>query len=196
MKLGKRLATLMSGLLIVAGIARTQQSTGPAQMPAMTHLRVELILAEYSGDKKISSLPYTMYVGTAVPGFGTPRESIRMGVRVPIVTGTQKAENGNVVANQTNYNPVGTDIDCQAWAMSDGRYRLEIGIDRSSVYSPEDSTGQGEEIHVSGNQPILRSFDSRSDLALRDGETGEGISATDPFNGHMLKVTVTIHVVK
>jgi hypothetical protein len=42
----------------------------------------------------------------------------------------------------------------------------------------------------------MRNFNSGFDLVLRDGETGEGVSATDPFNGHVLKVSVTIHVVK
>lgn len=188
MKLGWRMAWILVGLLLVPMALRAQQQAAPPEKPAMTHLRVDLVLIEYSGEKKISSLPYTIYVGVGDHYHDTPRQSLRMGVRVPIATGQQ--------GTQINYNSVGTDIDCLASAMSDGRYRLEVNINRSSIYSPDDGSGGGEQIHVSGTQPILRSFDSGFDLGLHDGEVAEGISATDPFNGHVLKVSVTIHVVK
>lgn len=189
MKLGKRLAMLMAALLLVPGVILAQQANSPSsQTPAMTHLRVDIVLSEYSGDKKISSLPYTMYVGVKDQEHGANQESLRMGVRVPMAT--------NAEGSQFNYQYVGTDIDCYASSETGDRYRLQITIDRSSVYSPEQGSTSEDQFHVSGGHPVLRSFNARFDLALRDGETGEGISATDPFNGHVLKVSVTIHVVK
>jgi hypothetical protein len=198
MKMGWRMAWILAGLLLVPGVVRAHHQTSPVlvmqekadvpNVPAMTHLRVDLILAEYSGEKKISSLPYTIYVGVGDTNHPTPGQSIRMGVRVPIAT--------NAEGNQFNYESVGTNIDCRASAEADGRYRIEVTIDRSSIYSPDEGGSSGEQVRISGGHPIMRSFNSRFDLGLRDGEAGEGISATDPFNGHVLKVSVTIHVVK
>lgn len=188
MKLGTRLAGFLVGLLLVPGVVRAQQQTSLAQAPAMTHLRVDLVLAEYSGEKKISSLPYTINVGVGEANHSRQWQSLRMGVRVPVAT--------NGEGTQFNYESVGTNIDCSASAEADGRYRIEVKIDRSSLYSPDEGAGGGDQVHVNGTHPILRSFNSGFDLGLRDGEIAEGISATDPFNGHVLKVSVTIHAVK
>ncbi|HEV2340449.1 MAG TPA: hypothetical protein VGS15_01465 [Candidatus Acidoferrales bacterium] len=187
MKLRVKLAGILLGLFVLPVGLRAQQQSTPAEKPAVTHLRADLILAEYSGEKKTSSLPYTIYVAAGPRLHDEPWQSLRMGVRVPISMNDQ--------GTQFNYYDVGTKIDCGAATEADGRYRIEVTIDRSSLYSP-DQGSSGDQFHVSGGHPVLRSFNSGFDLALRDGETGEGISATDPFNGHVLKVSVTIHVVK
>lgn len=200
MKLGLRLTGILMGLFLVAGMTRAQQQTGPAPAPApaVTHLRVDLVLMEYEGEKKISSLPYTLYIGVA-PEIGNHFfwQSLRMGVRVPIATGPS-AVSSAATSVQFSYQDLGTDIDCGAAAEADGRYRIEAKIDRSSIYAPNEgeSGGDRSQMNVVPHEPIIRHFNSGFDLRLRDGETGEGISATDPFNGHVLKVSVTIHVVK
>jgi hypothetical protein len=189
MKLGKRMAGLVAGLLLIPGATHAQQQPSAAQMPSMTHLRVDIVLTEYSGDKKISSLPYTMYVAASDSNHPSPQwESLRMGVRLPVAMNDQ--------GTQFNYESVGTNLDCWASSEGDGRYRIDSKVDRSSIYSPEEGTSSGEQTRISGGRPILRHFSTGLDVALRDGETGEGVSATDPFNGHVLKVSVTIHVVK
>lgn len=185
MKLAIKLTGILLVLLLVPGVMRGQQSTSSPSTPAITHLRVDLVLAEYSGEKKISSLPYTLYVGVKDKEHAAGRESLRMGVRVPIGS-----------TESFNYQDIGTNIDCWASAEEDGRYRIEGEVNRSSAYSPGDEGGMNGQTGIVGGHPILRSFSSGFDMVLRDGETGEGISATDPFNGHVLKVSVTIHVVK
>ena len=189
MILGKRLAILMAGLLLVPGALYAQQQATPAQTPAMTHLRVDIVLSEYSGEKKISSLPYTVYVGAKDKEHpGAAKESIRMGLRVPVASNSE--------GSQFYYQDIGTDIDCWASTEGDERYRIEGNIDRSSIYSADESNPGGEQTKTSAGHPVVRHFSSGFDLVLRDGETGEGVSATDPFNGHVLKISVTIHVAK
>lgn len=200
MKLGAKAAGILLGLLILPVSLRAQQQSTPSEKPAMTHLRVDLVLAEYSGEKKISSLPYTIYVAAGDDNdLFSHRywQSVRMGVRVPIATGPG-AVSSAAVSVQFNYQDLGTNIDCGAAAEADGRYRVEAKIDRSSIYAPDEGESGGDrpQMNVVPHEPIIRHFDSGFDLKLRDGETGEGISATDPFNGHVLKVSVTIHVVK
>ena len=208
MKFRKRMAILMLGLLLVPAVLYAQQQpsalhvemqTTPAQSLTLAHLRVDLVLTEYSGEKKVSSLPYTIYVVAGDNNDLFSRrywQSVRMGVRVPIATGPIVSSSPGV-STQFQYEDLGTDIDCGAAAEADGRYRIEAKIDRSSIYAPnQEASGDQMQMHVLANQPITRHFNSGFDLTLRDGETGEGISATDPFNGHVLKVAVTIHVVK
>ncbi|HEV2490443.1 MAG TPA: hypothetical protein VGT03_11585 [Candidatus Acidoferrales bacterium] len=201
MKLGAKAAGILFGLLILPVGLRAQQQSTPAEKPAMTHLRVELVLAEYSGEKKISSLPYTVYVAAGDDNDLFSRrywQSVRMGVRVPIALGPQASSGVTASTTQFSYQDLGTDIDCGAAAEADGRYRIEAKIDRSSIYAPDEGESGGDrpQMNVVPHQPVIRHFNSGFDLRLRDGETGEGISATDPFNGHVLKVSVTIHVVK
>ncbi|MGC1936265.1 MAG: hypothetical protein WA681_14715, partial [Candidatus Acidiferrales bacterium] len=130
------------------------------------------------------SMPYTMYVEAA--SHYLRQGKLRMGVKVPLAEGT----------NQFQYTDVGTDIDCSATVTEDGSYNLDLNVNRSSVYSAGDKQSETDAIRGAGGQPVIRSFGSDFSLKMHDGETTEGSSATDPFNGHVLKVTVTLHVIK
>lgn len=44
--------------------------------------------------------------------------------------------------------------------------------------------------------PVLRNFKSSSSMILRDGQTGQYLAATDPVGGEVLKIDVTLNVVK
>ena len=74
--------------------------------------------------------------------------------------------------------------------MEDGRFDLRLNIDDSSVYqSPSTVPG--------GNQmPAFRSFRSRNTLLLRDGQSREYTAATDRVSGEVVKISVTLKVVK
>lgn len=151
----------------------------------ITPLRVQVVIAEYDGEKKISSLPYTLLVNAETPRGS--RASIRMGLRVPIVSG----------ANQFQYQDVGTNIDGWSGKAEDGRFVLHLGIERSSTYR---SSGQkaidngGTE--VLGTQPVIQQFKSDLDLVIRDGQTVQSTLATDPLSGRVTKVEATVNVMK
>lgn len=182
-----KLTALFLCLLMAAAFARAQeQSKTTAHSPAsITHLRVDLVLTEYAGEKKINSLPYTIYVGVnRVPA------SLRMGVRVPMATGPL-----NAPSTSYQYQNVGTDIDVRAGTIDDTTYQLNCTVRRSAVSSPN-GDASAEEIRNLASLPVLSNFDSNFEISLHDGETGEGLSATDPFSGHVMKITVTLHVLK
>lgn len=193
MKLTMKVAAISLYFLMAAAFARAQEqpksSTG--KTPDITHLRVDILLTEYAGEKKINSLPYTLYAGASdiSHGMHTQRVYLRMGVRVPIATGPLNSAN-----TQYQYQNVGTNIDVQAYKIDDGTYNLECNIERTAVSPPDQGTSQ-EDPRI-GGLPILNNFSSQFELSLHDGEGGEGLSAADPFNGHILKVTVTLHVLK
>jgi hypothetical protein len=186
MKLATRIAIVALTLLSISMALRAQQAAPPS-VDLMTHLRVDLLLTEYSGAKKISSMPYMIYVAVGDTHYH-PTGSLRMGVRVPVAIGTP-----------TNYSTqlenVGTNIDVNATGAGDNLYRLQFTVGRTAVSFPDEGGKTGEQIHV-GNSPIMRNFSSSFDLNLRDGESAEGMSATDPVSGNVVKASVTIHVVK
>lgn len=195
MKLSMKVAAMFLCLLLAAAFARAQQeqlkpaNATPANIP---HLRVDILLTEYAGDKKVNSLPYALHVGASdfVHGLHADEANLRMGVRVPFAAGPLTGP-----STQYEYQNIGTNIDVQAFEIDAGTYRLQCNVERTAVSSPDQEANlqQGRNL---ASLPVLSNFSSKFELSLHDGESGEGLSATDPFNGHMMKIEVTIHVVK
>ena len=165
-----------------------QEAAKPAEK-TITPLRVQVVFTEYDGSKKISSLPYTLLVNADDKG---PQASVRMGLRVPIETSSTGA------AKQFQYMDVGTNLDGHADRADDGKFLLKLSVDKSSLYTPGTSEKPAA---VGGNeipagQPVLQSFRSQVNLLIRDGQTVESTVATDQITGHVLKVDVTLNVIK
>jgi hypothetical protein len=163
-----------------------------------TELRVQVVFTEYDGEKKMSSLPYMLLV-SAPEGRGGDKSSIRMGLRVPIVTGSFKSGSESAPVNQQfTYIDVGSNLDAWANKEENGRFNLRLNLERSSAYSP--SGGQkasaisGNEVLVS--QPVIQQFRTEVNLFVRDGQTIQSTLATDPVSGRVTKVEVTVNVVK
>lgn len=193
MKFSIRKVVALSLCLLMAAAfapAQEQSKTPPDKQANISHLRVDLLLTEYAGEKKVNSLPYTLYVGASDLHVNASRAFLRMGVRVPIATGPL-----NGPTTQYEYQNVGTNIDTQASKIDEATYRLNCNVERTAVSSPNDGA-LPEEPRNMANLPVLSNFNSQFEISLHDGETGEGLSATDPFNGHVLKISVTLHVVK
>ena len=171
-------------LLALAGVPlRAQQAP---QVP----VKMQVVFTEFEGDKKISSQPYTFYVNAGEPA----RTSVRVGVRVPIYTG------GKETQAQFQYTDIGTNIDCKVIPAEGGQFRTELNLERSSAYSSsgsmDNSPESKAELQTAKIQPTLRTFRSNVNLMLRDGQTLQSNMATDPATGRVLKVDVTLTVVK
>ncbi|HVS74091.1 MAG TPA: hypothetical protein VHE23_01600 [Candidatus Acidoferrales bacterium] len=153
-------------------------------------LRLQVVFTEFEGDKKVSSQPYTIFTNSGDQG----RTQMRMGVRVPVYTG------GKETQAQFQYIDVGTNIDCKVLAAEGGQFRMELNLERSSAYStsgPVEKAGDARsELQASSSQPTLRTFRSFVTLLLHDGQTLQSNMATDPATGRVLKVDVTLTVVK
>lgn len=182
------LTSLMVTCAVAVGMfgpAAAQQKQTPSE------LKVQVVFTEFDGDRKIASLPYSF---TAVGGGdergGQFEASLRLGISVPIITLTKDGE------SQTQYQDVGTNIDCRAWRIDDGRYKLTFGIERSSVYSPDGSARVIPANTQSPLPPVIRRYRGSFDLLLRDGQTADGPVATDPQSGRVLKTEVTLHVTR
>lgn len=157
-----------------------------------TTLRLQVVIAEYDGEKKISNLPYTLLVNSGDTHERGSKASIRMGLRVPIAT-SQSSSSASF-----QYLDVGTNLDGWANKTEDGRFDLHLSVERSSTYSANagHATGTTTGSEAVANQPVIQSFRSELDVIVRDGQTIQTTVATDPVSGRVIKVDVTANVVK
>lgn len=157
--------------------------------PPDVPVKVQILLTEFDGTRKVSSLPYTIY-SLASPYPHGHDAHLRFGVKVPI-----SAESGG----QVSYTDVGTNIDCSPQQFADGQYTLDFTVERTSV-STRGANGEESEWKPGnenpGPRPLLRSFRDTFTLVMKDGSSMEGTSAVDPVTGHVLKVEVTLNVLK
>ena len=175
----KKNILMVLALLAVMAFGAVAQEPKPKPdplTPSVTPLRVQVVLAEYDGEKKVSSLPYSFTVN-ADERRARPGSLIRNGVRIPVIT----------AKDQFTYVDIGTNVDCSATLQEDGRYKLQMTLDRSSV-SSESSGGSGT--------PVIRQFRMDLNPVLKDGQTVESVASTDPLTGHVYHVSVTLNVLK
>ena len=162
-------------LALIVGLAPTATAQAPTPSTT-TPLKVQIVVSRYQGEKKISSLPYTLSV---TAGVGRTSANIRMGAQVPVPA-----------AGSVQYRDVGTNIDCEAQALEDGRFRLQISVDDSSVYAEERPSA------ATSGSPSFRAFRAIDSMVLRDGGTSQFTTATDKLSGEIVKIDVTLTVVK
>jgi len=149
-------------------------------------LKVTVVFTEYDGEKKLSSLPYTLFLKADENSHFVGR--VRMGVRVPIWIGGKESA--------IQHQDVGSNLDCFAQTAEDGKYLLDLSLERSSIYPNSSEYPAASKSDEQPRQPLLRQFRANLALMLRDGQTTQNTIATDPLNGHIVKVEVTLNVVK
>jgi hypothetical protein len=181
-------------LVVPRMLAQDKEKSGGEAKPSqtekpMTPLRVQVSFTEFEGDKKISNLPYTFLVNADDRG---AKAAVRMGLRVPIETSS------NTGAKQITYQDVGTNLDGRAEKTDDGRFSLVLNVEKSSAYLPGSnekpaSVGGNE---ISSAQPTIQLFRTQVNLLIRDGQTIQSTVAADPVTGRVLKVDVTLNVIK
>lgn len=155
-------------------------------------LRVQIVISRYEHDKKQASLPYTFVVGASRSGT-QHGVRMRMGIETPVPT-IRLDESGKAKSTgMIQYRNVGTNIDCRAGDLGDGRYELSLSVENSSALTASPGAATPEEI---GGAPLFRTFNTFFDPVLRDGQTIETVASTDPVTGEVVKLDVTMHVLK
>lgn len=160
-----------------------------------TPVKATIVFTEYEGDKKTKSLPYTLYINAPDSAEFKGWVKLRVGSRVPVYTGGDKGS--------MTYLDVGTNIDARASRTPESYFLTYLRLERSwvegdvlvPVQKPPEATVPDPHAG-SFREPIVRQFTSELDLKLRDGQTLESTMATDPISGKVLKVEVTLAVVK
>lgn len=157
-------------------------------------LRVQVVITRLQDEKKQASLPYT-FVVSARPSQSCPssRVRMRMGIDTPVpVVSVDASDPAKPKSTSIQYRNVGTNIDCGADDLGDGRFRLGLAVENSSALPSRERTLPGE---LSG-YPLFRRLEISLDPILRDGQSAQTVTSTDPVTGEVVKVDVTLNVVK
>ncbi len=184
---------VFAALPALAAVGSAQEKFGvdnPARTqpkPTLVPLKLQLVLSRYQGDKKISSVPYVLWLTANEP---SPTK-LRMGVQVPIPSTTFGSTNAPI--SSYTLKDVGTNIDCSATTANEGSvYRLNLTVSDNGVNVAEKAGADGRPVTL----PSYRNFTSTFTILLRDGQTGQYTSATDPVSGEVLKIDATLNVLK
>lgn len=164
-----------------AGQEKPAAAQEPAAVSALIPVKLQLVLSRFQGEKKISSMPYTLQLTV------NEREmtNLRMGTEVPVATG----------GGGYNYRSVGTNIDCRVTRVPAEQYRVHVTVNDSSVRLPDKQQSAGPPA-AGSDAPAFRSFTANFIILLRDGQTAQYTSASDPASGEVLRVDATLTVLK
>lgn len=188
---------LLAGMLQPSGWSQDRDKSAPEEKTKKQEwigipIKVQVVFGEYDGDKRVKNLPYTISLNAMRnPDVFNPWTKLRIGNRVPVSTG-----NG-----QMTYIDVGTNIDSRVARTDDGRYALQLNVERSWVDGatgvPQKPSSQSAEAKpCQSEDPVVQQFKSELNITVREGETIESTLATDPMSGKVTKVQVTLTTVK
>jgi hypothetical protein len=200
-----RALTSFVGVIALAVANAAAQDQAAPKVGMSVPVRIQLVISRFQGDKKISAAPFTFICGE------DQGSRIRMGVEVPITTVPPAPEGKQNVPGvppvtvapgpppMFQYRPFGTNIDCMLRPLDNGRFKVSITVEESAPYSAEDKSRLAESTNtmpaVRAN-PVFRSMRMSDVLLLKDGQSEQMSSATDRFSGEVVKVDVTLSVVK
>jgi hypothetical protein len=161
---------------MLAGIAVAQAPATPAT-PAASTIKLQIVLARYEGDKKISSFPYVLSLAPGENG------NIRNGSEIAIPTSGAAANSAYTMQQ------VGTQIDANVKPTADGKYKISMTVtDRSIVTGTPAAQGGVSSI------PSFRNNTSASNAILSAGETIQFTSSPDKTGNETFKIDVTLTV--
>ncbi|HEV8254831.1 MAG TPA: hypothetical protein VGQ78_08750, partial [Vicinamibacteria bacterium] len=113
----KTTAALLAILAMVTGAGATAQEKPEPPRKRPTPLKVQVVFSKYQGEKKVSSLPYTLLVNA-----DDRPTAVRMGIQVPLVAPQVAKDSPSALM----YKDVGTSLDCNAQALDDGSFKLSF----------------------------------------------------------------------
>jgi hypothetical protein len=146
-------------------------------------LQLQIIVARYEGEKRVSSMPYVLSISSG--NFGGTTGSLRMGTRIAVPS-TATSEGKTTTTYE--YRDIGTSIDAGATRRADGAFSVTLTVADSGVYPDDQKTPS------SGGLPVIRSFQSTNRLILKDGQTSQFTAAADRISGDTVRVEVTLRV--
>ena len=186
------MAATLFGLFIAATLTAGQQPPTPTST-TVTALMVEVTVNRYQGDKRLSSIPYVLAV--------TPdkeRATLRVGGEIPIqrLNNPSAKDQDATPPPSFGYRPIGTNIDVSAAPAADGRYRLAILLEETSVYGDESERAISKAPGVvASGLPAFRNLRVSNAVMLKDGQSLEFTAASDRISGEVARIAVKLTVV-
>lgn len=164
---------------------KADAASASVNIAAMVPLKVQLVISRMQGDKKILSVPYTLSV--SAQDRNDKRQSefsrLRMGAQVPVAM---------MPGGPVNYKDLGTNIDCHGTIVDASRYKLDITVEDSSLYTADELA----QFMKGTTNSVFRQFRISNSAILKDGQTTQFTTATDRITGETVRVDVTVSVVK
>lgn len=196
---------LATAFAVVALTTTTKPQAAAFQAPAGTvttkpgiPLKIDVVLSRWQAEKKLSSLPFALYMVAPPPGSNWANQSVRMGVDVPVGTVSRTSTSGQTAGSSTtttgpDYRNVGTSIDGRASQPDDGRFSIFVSVQDTSIFTNDGSSSP--QIRVA-DPMAFRTFTMNNVLTMRDGQTLPFAMASDKITGDIIKVDVTLTVLK
>ena len=150
-----------------------QQAPAPPKGPAPT-ARLQIVLSRFNGEKRVANQPYVL----VTLANGRPK-ALRIGAEVPIAGAAAGTK------DSPSYKSIGTNIIAEVTLQDDGRYLVSVTAESSSPYG-DDKFGR----------PTFRNHRLEGMSYLRDDQTAEIATATDSLTGEVIRMEVTLTVVK
>ena len=181
-------------------VAEESRREEEARAQQVIPLDVEVVIARYQGDKKLSSLPYALTVN-ASRTYNVNQAaltSLRMGGQVPLPAMAPalgpdgKPLLGFSGGGPVQYHDIGTNIDARGRILNDGRFEIWVQVSEDSISIPQGVTKE----QPSTTLPVIRSFRTANNVVLRDGQTRQFTAAADRITGEVIRVDVTARVAK
>ncbi|MGB7284865.1 MAG: hypothetical protein WBE13_21565 [Candidatus Acidiferrum sp.] len=188
-------SVLLLGMLspIVLAQDKPKPDDKPKAEVQSTSIKLQIVFAEFDGDKKVKSLPYLMYMNAPdAADLKSGWDKLRIGSRIPLYAGN----------SQMQYVDVGTNIDARSAYADDGHLLLQLDLERSwveggvSVPIAKADAASSDTANGRFQEPIIRAFKSELSVKLREGQPVESTVATDPISGKVVKVEISFSVVK
>lgn len=153
--------------------------------PSIIPLKLNIVVSRYQAEKKVTSLPYMVSLTS-----NNQRVNARMGAQVPLpnVGGSSDGKPSPAYS----YRDVGLFIDAQAYAVEPGLFRIDVTVSDSTIIP----SGQIQGAPSFANAPVFRNLTTHNSVMLRDGQTTQLSTAADPMSGEIMRVDVTLTVVK
>jgi hypothetical protein len=204
-----RVVAFLAFSALVAGATWAEESSAssvpnPETLAPSTQLRVSVVISRYEGERKVASTPNTFLLAAyprETPASKHPKAELKMGVEVPIPVTTfapASGEKGGTLAPATSfqYRNVGTNIQCRAREIGGGVFEIELWLETSTVYAGAEKKDVAYEAQAPGGRTMFRTFNVMLNPLLRDGESVETVASADPVTGEVVKVNVSMAIVK
>jgi hypothetical protein len=145
----------------------------PAAGRGEARLRARLVLVRRQGETKVARRPYSVVLQAAgEEAAGKESADLFSGSMIPLLVKVQ----GEPTAM---FKDVGAGLRVKAQRVADGRYRLDLNFSDGVL-----AAGKGS--------PIVRAFESESQLFVQEGEAVTVASAVDPQTGEVVEAEVTV----
>ena len=185
-----------------AAQAREEQRELERRWNTVVPIDVHVVISRYLGEKKVSSLPYSLTVNAVHPAASLQVAHLRMGAQIPLPamatpTVDGKPVTGVLTTGPVQYKEIGTFIDASAKALETGGFELHVSVSDTSLYRrPQGAQGADAEQMGEIGLPVVRTFSASNNMVLKDGQSKQFMLAADRVSSETLRVEVTLNVVK